>query len=260
MIPFEDMHTHDGGRFYWAPNEEPLVFRELLENIHVKRAAAICSAGEVGLFGILPSVRHELVLVDHCYRSLAIAMIKYLLLRERGWEDARRLLTTSQDTAELQATIETLLDHLPEVVRQKSFRSTTRGHWDFHNVKPFVNSYGTLISEIHRHWSETSELLVKRAARRINRINFVHGDLTDVTDKGPFDLVYISNAFAHTDRNGRYLSAAAQKIEQLLKPGGLVVGVHTDVARNRKWETVAQRARTSWTHVVYRVPERSVLA
>src|SRR5688572_33269006 len=82
-VRFEDKATYDTAGYY-TTNEEPEVHRELLRGIRVRRAAAIASGGEVALFSVLPHVSRELVLIDHSYQSMAMAMAKAMLLESLG--------------------------------------------------------------------------------------------------------------------------------------------------------------------------------
>jgi hypothetical protein len=69
---FEDLDEGKDTRHseFVVCNESVAVWRKLLDGITVKRAASICSAGEIAFFAILPIVDEELLAIDYSYGSL----------------------------------------------------------------------------------------------------------------------------------------------------------------------------------------------
>ena len=244
---FEDVHEYSTTNYYLVPNEEPLLWREILKYTHIERAAGICSAGEVGFFGLLPLVRRDLTLIDHSYSSLAIAVFKYIMLREYGPEETIRMLTSGSNE-ELEANFEKLTEHLPPQLK-KALRDTRYGAR--YTVGSYLNRSSSLIASM---WKTIPPELVKKAARKLDRVSFVHGDLSDLVDRGPFDLLYISNALEHSGRDGR---PSLDVLENVVRPGGLVVGTRNTHTVER-WELLDTRIGrgSSWTYHLYKTPEK----
>lgn len=241
-MKFEDLNDYASTTYYVAPNENPLVVRDMVKNLHIRRAAGICSAGEVGFFSLLSSVRQELVLVDHSYTSLAFAMIKYLMLRERGWSETTRLLTEVERVPELRQAISALSDQLPD--RVKSALTNCR---DGGLVNYYDNRQDYQLREI---WKDRAVKLAQKATRKLDRVSFLHGDLTDLAERGPFDLLYVSNAFEHYDRNGSHPVMA--QITKAVKPGGYIIGCGWGGWGEASWEQVSTDRCTAWTYTLYR--------
>lgn len=274
-IQYEDVHEHKWDGYYAVPNENTLAWRELIKNTPIYRAAAVCSSGEVGLFGILPLVRRELVLIDHSYRSLHVAAMKYLLLREKGAKETYRLCTAN-DPKELQEAIAKFKDTLPD----KLGSCFENGHWLAPTPPrdPNIDAYGydrrtgryvgvgarlagatghssawgnakDDAAAVKRVWNKIPLEVVAKACEKLHRVKFLHGDMTDLARDGGFGLIYLSNALQHNyDRNktGSYYSSiitAAQakqfeQIEAALRPGGYVLLAHTEskYGGNKKFE------------------------
>lgn len=240
---FKDLHPHSSSIHYSVTNEEPMIWRDFVRGKYIGRAAGICSAGEVGFFSILPSVRSELVLIDHSYRSLATAMLKYLLLRERGWQDTIRLLTAAEAVEELKVTIAELKVQLPEKITE-TVETMTREY-----TSCILDGYsGRLHPGIKRVWEELPRNLIKQASRKLDLVTFAHGDLEDLADLGPFDMLYISNAFGHRGRNGH---PGADKVAHAVKKNGLVIGCN---GYGLPWENVRTEPgrKSSWQYSLYR--------
>lgn len=259
-VPFKDVHAYSSGGGYTAPNEAPLVWRELLKGIPVYKAAGICSAGEVGLFGILPLVRENLYLVDHSYHSLSVALAKYLLLREHGPEVARDLLTaTSQE--KLLSTLDGLKERLPAKVKPNSrhFQSYDR-------------------ATLRWLWNSTPKKILQKSYSKLDKVQFIHGDLIDLAEYGPFGVLYLSNALSHYSRTGKHPIVA--EVEKLVKPGGYVVACGSDAYTvdgtsfgryehlSKRWELLKterfvkdgkqHQYEYGWSYHLYRVPKERV--
>lgn len=232
ILQFEDIHEYAEQEFYYSPNESVLEWRELLKDIHVSRAAGICSSGEVGLLTVLPCVEDELLLVDHSYNSLHVAVTKYLLLQEVGAEETHRTLC-GQGAKER---LEELADRLP-------FKSS-----------PTYGSAWMAAGELPTCWKDIPIELVKAAEQKLDRVRFLHGDMRDLVDRGPFQLVYLSNAI---DRHvGRFHKTYGVKDLEPMKavaPGGylaLASSRYGSYLIPEGWTEVAstkQCGKLSWT-------------
>lgn len=259
---FEDVNSFSVSG-YLVPNECVKTWNELLDGVSVNRAAGICSGGEIGFFSLLPHVRRELVLVDHSYYSLAAAMYKYLVLRKLGWKEAHQLFT-GDDPERAQAVSSQVKTELPDVLQQA-----------FTAVEQDAGVGLSRHKSVKGFWKRVPEEILKDAFKRLDKITFIHGDLSDLEHRGPFGLLYLSNALEHS---GRIVSKIQLKaaITRAVRPGGLIVltGRHGS-SRDRTdgaWErvkTVSHRApgyrepaydpeyyTISWSHQMYRVPKK----
>lgn len=246
-MKFEDLHDHVGSETYLVSNEEVHVLRDMVKKLRVERAAGICSAGEVGLLALLPLTRRELVLVDHNYGSLSVAMRKYLLLRERGARDTIRLLTGKSTGNELHATLHGYESLLPErVARSLSHAAFTRSSYD---------GSALLVGDVFTAWKALPARLTAKAARKLDRVTFLHGDLTDLQARSPFDLLYVSNALEHSSRLRRRLTVDGD-LQGILKPGGYLIGCGADRgAEALGWAPLDRRQGRRWTYWLFRSPE-----
>jgi hypothetical protein len=298
-MTFEDLNKYADRGYYLVPNEGTLDWRKLVKGLHVNRAAAICSSGEVGLIALLPTVRKELVLVDHSYASLSVAMLKYTMLRELGARETRRLLTESDSHKELSKNITKFLKKLPKEV-QEAYRGVVmkRGgsegpfviqpspRVDYNRIDPKTGWYAELpsveppkvSSMLTREWDRLPQRDILRCTYKLDKVKFLHGDLSDLVERGPFDLLYISNATTHRGRNG---APDLRELSACLKPGGYVlVAHHADptvsqdqslrqrpyaisdsvvrAAQDAKWSVVGTARSTggsmSWQQTLYQLP------
>lgn len=284
-VVYEDVHKHEWKGYYAIPNENVFRWRDMLKNTPIYRAAGICSSGEVGFFGILPLVRRELVLIDHSYKSIQVAALKYLLLREKGARETLRLLTQgTQD--EIAQEVKALADKLPEGLRS-CFDKNVDGLW-MQPKTPLDRNYNSYyydssyygwasatdqpsydLPKLHKEWARYPLGLVQKAARKLDRVSFLHGDLTDLAERGPFGLVYLSNALQHESRErGKrdYSDSALEKVEAAVKKGGyviLAVSVYDTInakTRNRGWTLCGSNKKQAgdatgmgWEHQMWRV-------
>lgn len=270
-LEMEDVTEFNGTLSYIAPNEDHLVWRDMIKGIPIYSAAGICSAGEVGLLSILPSVRRRLVLVDHSYHSLAIAMLKYLLIREKGYEKAVKLLT-----AEVYSNLGTELVELEKLLPKKcqgllshspKFASYRREKYNYQAGRYEYTNENRVNSEVKTCWSTTPINLIERAAKKLDKVSFLHGDMSDLTAQGPFGLFYISNALEHHGRQGTHWGPsravydyeaqdpkAILAIEEVVKPGGYVLATNSKTA-DARWERVKEQKAKAWTQVLYRTPK-----
>lgn len=85
-LQFEDINTYDGkNSAYPLVNESVATWRKALEGVKgVKKAASICSGGEIAFFCVLPLVEQHLDLLDHSYESMSYAISKFHLIEKLG--------------------------------------------------------------------------------------------------------------------------------------------------------------------------------
>lgn len=266
---FVDVHEHDARTWYVVPNEHLGMWTSLVEDLHLERAAGICSSGEVGFFSLLPRVKKELVLIDHSYRSLAIAMMKYIVMRERGVNKAYDLFTCG-DYGRVTTELSSFVGNLPERVAQ-GFQQLIEKR----EMGAMASSDFRATDKLALEWRALPATQARSARRRLDRVTFLHGDLTtDLAKEGPFDLVYLSNALSHTsygrDRHN-YEGIKPEKMEAAVKPGGYVLTtcgtgkLDSDYDRTpmpEHWEPVKimeapkDGNKIGWIYGLYRVHER----
>jgi hypothetical protein len=265
MFKYEDVNNFNGSQTYLATNEEVLLHNDVLDRAGVKklkRVLSICSGGEVPFFCLAPRAK-EVVAVDHGYMALAMAMIKAILLKTHGALDARAKLTTSADV--FNAAVQSVWPQLPSELQAKV------------DLQHFLT--GGYFRDVRKEWKLTSVKDIKYAAKYLDRIRYVHGDLSDVP--GPFDLVYVSNAPQHSSRFGldndglsyRYNANPKSsqdrffdRLESVLVPGTYVLYPGTYKSDSTYFHTpqrmtlVAQeeQCRSSWWHNLFQVTEPAV--
>lgn len=221
---FKDLNTYKGSSCYAVVNESIAVWRKLLDGISVERAASICSGGEVSFFSILPCVEKELVLIDHAYGSLYYAIGKYGIIETQGAEKAYELYTQDVFTKEVEDGIIEANKGLPTANPRHRYGGTSTG----------------------RVWRTITQEDVASFATCMDKVQFLHGDLNDLEEFGPFDLLYLSNALDYVGRNGTRFN-----IEKLVKPGGYILYCNQAYStwdnlpnrpnpRAKGWEEVAQ--------------------
>ncbi len=255
---FEDLHEYDAAQGYSVPNECINTWRDIVKTIPVYKAAGICSSGEVGFFSILPSVKSNLTLVDHCYSSLYFALIKYLIIKKKGAEEAYRIFTDG-NLNDFKSVRESIIEFVPEKIVKSYWHH--RGQYGEESLTYCIRDY------IPRTWKEIPQEIVNRADKKFGRVKFIHGDLTDLGDKRDHDLLYISNAHQsnHIDRNRRRLMF--ENMEKIVKPSGyvLVATSQSDfpsMFTDRGWELVEQKKcipngnynLIRWNQNLYRLP------
>lgn len=211
---FEDAYpSFNGSQPYQVTNEEPELMRALLDK-HVPRTprariVSICSGGEVPFF-VLLSRASELVAIDHSYLSLASAYWKAVMLRDLG-PDAVRALIVAGDYKAMLEHVKLIIPELPPSLKNNINLSGTYATFDSYKF-----------SEMRREWGLMPMPVLRAAYRNLGRLRFVHGDISDAATKGPFDLLYFSNAVEHQDRNWR-VPMLANVASTLLKEGGICV-------------------------------------
>lgn len=211
-VSFQDLNGYSHGTFYSKSNEQVDTWREFVKDLRIDNAAGICSSGEVCLFTILPTVRGKMFLVDHSYNSLTVGMVKYYILAKYGYKKAISILSDGGMSNR----------ELMNLIGEFNIRDESK--------KRIVNNdWGDRWFRICGAHNIVDEELLKKAARKLTNVCFVHGDLTDLIPHGPFDLLYASNALEHRDRNNK--RPIIDKINSLVKPGGYVLVAH------QRWNT-----------------------
>lgn len=248
---FEDVHpAYDGGTTFYVTNEAGEIFRDMLAGKRFQRGAGIASAGEMPLFMLLP-LCDEVVSVDHTYGSLAMAYAKALLLRDLGAEGCKALLLEKSFQEFIQA-LNTIRAEMPEVL-QKHLYTTPAYQYSGLTYSQW--------SDIRREWAIIPLTLMKRTRRRLSKLTFIHGDIRDL--KGPFDVLYVSNAFDKNTRTGKCATAA--EVVPLLKEEGLLLTTNIggcDKAPLTRLRSINNTRQTgvSWTYSVYQRQKQEAAA
>lgn len=249
---FEDLHKHDGvGTVFPVCNESVSVWRKALEGVSVEKAAAVCSGGEVSFFSILPVVREQLQLIDHSYCSMYYAIGKHHAIEKLGAEAAHKLLT-SGNANKLRPLFGEGNKDLPTTEAKSASR---------------YSSYDSVFSLhlLRGAWRDISVESLKEFIANKDKLQFLHGDLNDLVDRGPFDLVYLSNAMDYAGRDRR----KDYRVKDMVKPGGLVCYTHGHYTPKpppvRGFEVVFSdkhvgggSGNLSWTYNVAKAPDKEV--
>lgn len=266
--------TLDCKSYYPAPNEDVELWRSMVKGLRVERAAAICSGGEVGLLALLPTVRRELVLIDHSRRSLLVAMLKHLLIRQRGATEVRELLGKGS-YKDIKAALTAVKDGLPPdlLAIYNRMGNDPRKYGDeiepfgarddWYSAKPSYKPHPGL----QKYWCAVPVRLVQRSGAKLGKVSFIHGDMKVLAERGKFNLIYLSNAFNHASvTNPQHSTFKA--IDEALAPGGYAMvadsrhgyGASTKVCDQAGWETVQSaigdrnKASMQWMQTLYRKP------
>jgi SAM-dependent methyltransferase len=267
---FEDMHEYPGNSDYYpVPNERLEAWQELLQGLPLYKVAGICSGGEVGLFALLPQVRRELVLVDHSYKSLYFAMVKYLALEKYGAEETYTRLTraTGDEFKALAAEFDGVLPPATcEVWRKRRYDGNA--YYDNRTGEEGSDAFSRRAHSVKHMWATLPKERLIKACTKLNKVTFVHGDLTDLATKGKFGLLYLSNALEHNSRTKHH--PLLEQIDQLVKPGGHVLtaeaaGFYSNVPPKRgEWEVVntvsvkdIRGTECRWKYVLYKTPDKA---
>jgi|SRR5688572_4597058 len=247
-FPFEDRSTsYNSSTGYWETNEEPELHRSLLKGKTYRKAAAVASAGEISLLTVLPLVTEKLVLVDHSYASMAIAMLKARLLTQLGAAKAKKLLIEGT-FADIKAKFQELAKDLPQKLRAE----LEDGSYGFRQL--YSND------SLRREWHFVPLDNIKLAAKRLPLVSFIHGDFADLKDQAPFDFLYTSNAFDYSGRIGR---PTMESIAPLIRRGGdllLTSGSSQALPNTEKCAgfhriKCVKGFRTEWYHAMYQKGE-----
>lgn len=232
-IKFIDVHAAFNATGYDATNEEPELFRRLLRGVHPKRVLSIASGGEIPLTVLLPRTREELIAVDHSYKSVAYTAAKALALEKHGVA-LKDKMTGPDSATDWWTLLEKLKPELPEPL-------------GLHLHRAYSN-------DVRREWNMVPRRTLAAAFANLEKLTLLHGDLRDAKDRGPFDLIYLSNAHEHQSRDKKNLPVDSAL--EMLKPGGLIL-VTSQYGSDRLKDkiTLVKRIRgyrTSWDHCLFR--------
>lgn len=175
---FEDRFPSYQTCGYRHTNEAPEAFEALLAGRQFEKGAGISSSGEVPLLILLPHCS-SVIAIDHSYESLACAMMKAHMLDLLGADGLKRVLGTA-DRRIFQAAANAAHASLPSPMNLVMKMDVT----DFDHMS--------------REWGSVPIEQVAKAHSRLDKLTFVHGDLSDLSPDAPFDLLYTSNAVADT--------------------------------------------------------------
>lgn len=173
------------GSGFGCTNEEPQLIFELVPKF--KKGLGIASAGEVTFFSLLPKCSGELVLIDHSYYSLRAFCIKALLLAQLGAEATKKLLSVDDKNDWMKAR-DKVAHFLPDTFTPGKYSSCYF----------LSHSYSIAIE-----WKKADLTALKKAVKNLHKIKLIHGDLRDMDDRAPYDLVYLSNALEHVGRSDK---------------------------------------------------------
>lgn len=244
---FEDLVPKYSAAGYMDTNEEPELHQKLLRGIKIDRGVAIASGGEVAFFAILPRVMKELILVDHSYLALSAAYHKRVVLEAYGPQRTKELFE-SGNTSVIKEAFEGIESRIPEALR-KPPKSTQSSYYS--QSMEYKASF--VPANLRTNWHFGSLRSLSDAAKKLSKLRFVHADIADLADRGPFDFAYISNAPGHTGRSGEYLGKV--RLRPMLSPGAHVLS--TSSLQNWGWKLIEsiRGYRTSWIHELYEVTD-----
>lgn len=196
-------------------NEEPEVWNSLLGRQRFGKIATIASAGEILLFVLAHRATEEIIAVDHSYSSMRVCYAKALFVQKHGARLAHKLIT--QDGWKgYKDSLAQIVSELPTVLQNPK-----RPTWDAPRTPEFVlNDFNDQKYRAEWHYGGVTNL--ERGARMLQKTTFIHGDFSDTAQYGPFDLLYVSNAQEHTNKNNVRPSVANDFIP-LVRVGGLVL-------------------------------------
>ncbi len=81
----------------------------------------------------------------------------------------------------------------------------------------------TKYGDVQREWKLADLASLRKTCLNLHKIKLIHGDLTDTSDRAPYDLIYLSNALEHTDRNGK--NPRIEVLSTLMKKTSKVIWV-----------------------------------
>lgn len=236
-MKFEDINPYASGTLHAATNEEPAIHSILIRNLKkIKKIGSIASGGEIPLLCFLTRNR-KVVAIDHSYLSLGAFFSKVALIKKYGAKTIQDKFTEARHGEDVQLLFDEISNKIPEPCR--AFK---------------VSDHYSSFTDMRREFIYASICQINRAMRNINNLTLVHGDLTlDLEKYGPFDLLYISNAFQHAGREG---SPTPNKIKPLVKIGGYVLATsyQTNAMTNcPEWKLRRSiyGSRTNWYHELY---------
>ena len=230
-MEIEELNGYDPNFGYPCSNEKVRIFLQILakRKLRPKRVLSICSGGEVPLVCFLP-IAEEVIAIDHSRRSLGIARTKIAVIKTLGVDGWYDLLRGSyQEFTKTWSNIG--LD-------------TTLGK----------SGYQFEFLDIVRQWKGIPKIYLRLAMERLDRLKFIHGDLTDATSRGPFDTMYLSNALEHTSRT--MTRPNHEQILNMLAPNGSIFYTEngTDLGGRIQGSVLhckAQAPAANWSYWIY---------
>lgn len=241
----EELNPYDVGMGYAHPNEHIRIFMRYLAKTKSRpsKVLSICSGGEVPLLCFLPRAE-EVLAIDHAKRSLQTALAKFHLIQAQGPERFLKLLKgTWRDFEPLW--IEALKS-VPKHLQYSGYSGSCSSS---------LNSYSW--ETFKQFWQTVPAGYLKVASKRLDKLSVIHGDLLDAAPRGPFDVIYLSNAFEHISRDHKYLANKHNQVLSMLKPNGmLLLTVSTSIGYGPRLKDTTRIAgpRTSfsctWTYEV----------
>ena len=264
---FEDLNTYDGrNTLYSVCNENLGTWRKLLKDISVDTGVSICSGGEVSFFAVLPIIKKKLDLIDHSYGSMYYAIGKHHVIEKLGSKEAWKLFSDTPDRLSpssfySKTASSKSLTKLGTLFKEANANLPTHTHthrgissqYPAYHLEDFVYRFRLMVNDLSQ--KDLTEFRKNR-----EKLTFLHGDMDDCIDRGPYDFAYLSNALSYLGRNGSKFH-----VQSYVKPGGFVALTHNssppphvakfeEIARER----VAPNHRQyglGWTYCVYRTPE-----
>lgn len=227
-------------------NEEPEIVREMLGKQTFPKIGSICSAGEMLLLVLAGRATEKIIAIDHSYNSMAVAYAKALFIQKLG---PKKAFDTIQNTpyAEYVKLFKELEAELPVPLQY-----TTRhkgGIYGSTDAGTVLTSYNA--SKYRGEWHYSGYHGLYRGWKNFDKLTFVHGDLYDTAQYGPFDLFYVSNAQEHSGRNG---TPNLKTLVELVRIGGLLLIAGNNGVLPKPPEPnfkIAQKFtgyRTAWTY------------
>jgi hypothetical protein len=205
---FEDLAPANGRAQFSVCNESIATWRKALDGISVDNAASICSAGEISFFSILPVVKKQLLLVDNSYCPMFYAIGKYHIIEKLGAREAHKLFTAGNivRSADVTKLVTEGNEGLPtgKALSEKSYY-----------YRELL--YGNDLKRAYKHVSQ-ADIAAFRLSRK--KLRFLHADMNVLVERGPFDLVYLSNAM---DYGGTRYGFNHDEFKKSVKPGGYIL-------------------------------------
>ena len=242
---FEDRHPAFNASGYACTNEEPEIFAHLLGRKRFEKSGGIASGGEILFSTILPRTKGEVVMVDHSYKALVVCWIKASLLSSLGPRGLKTLFLFGGHEKFMEKVME-IVPSLPPELSVK-FAPCMKGNTYSGTFTP--NEFPALRKE----WFYISEVALRASLKRLDRLTFIHGDLSDLPTN--LDLLYVSNATGHTNRDNKYptydgVSEHLKVGGTLLSTGSVPTSIFNGPAKLVKEINSMPGFRSSWTHIL----------
>ena len=239
---YKDLNTYNTNG-YVVTNEEPELVREMLSRLKrtFKLGGGICSGGEMAFLALMPFC-DQTVLVDHGYNACASAYYKAALLSQLGAKRFRDLIAEGHEF-ELVIRGSKILERMKRELPAFSIRAFPKGMKDTTVCLTFQT-----LDAMRKEWFYTPAPVLRASRAKLHTLTIAHGDLSDLSEFGKFDLLYLSNAFGHSGRNGT--PTLVKTAEPLMAAGGVAVLSQQVTPIPKNWRELAHRAplRTSWTY------------